>query len=275
MSNNDNPPSINNFSAADLKKQMAISVGTHSPQLEVILCKSGRSVLVKPLKVREKKELLKALESKSEIIINKALDDILELYVIASDGEEFNPRDLSIQERYQLLVYIRAANGDKMTKIVHQCPKCEHVNKDIEFNIVQDLNVKVYEEPKNGKVVMLCNGKVEVHFDVIYRKDEVQAEEYIKKNKLKTMTDRLVVMVASSVRDVFFIGEKSNRQEVSFKDFKEKIDFIEDLGTSELNTLSAAINQLDFGVKMPFNFHCTNCDYEEKQEVGITVFFIS
>ena len=270
---NDNP-STNNFTAADLKKQMAISSGQHSPQMEVVLCKSGRSVLVKPLKVREKKELLKALESKSEIIINKALDDILEVYVIASDGEDFNVRDLSIQERYQLLVYIRAANGDKTTKIVHQCPKCEHVNKDIEFNMVQDLTVKTYEEPKNGKVAMLCNDKVEVHFDVIYRKDEVQAEEYIKKNKLKTMTDRLVIMIASSVREVYYV-DGGKRQEVSFKDFKEKIDFIEDLPTSELNTLSAAINELDFGVKMPFDFHCEKCDYEEKQEVGITVFFIS
>lgn len=264
------------FSLADLKKQIALSTNSNSPDLEITLCYSGRTVLVKPLKVKEKKELLKSLESKNEMLINRVLDDIIESYVVPSDGNEFNHKELPTQERHQILVYIRAANGDEIAKIAHQCPKCEKVTRDIEYSISKDSYVKNYEEPKNGKVIKICNNKVELHYDVVFRHEEMEVEEYIKKHKLKTRSEHQFAMIAASIKEIIFCNDATGSQiKVDIKSFEDKMSFIEDLDTKEFTTITDAIGNLDFGVKMPFDFKCSHCDYESKEEVNVTVFFIS
>jgi len=110
---------MSNISASDLRKLYAQS--TTAPQMDIELCYSRKHILVKPLKVKDKKELLKSIESKNEILVNSVLDSIIARYVETIDGSEFNPQDLTTQERQQILVYIRVANGDDECKIAHQC----------------------------------------------------------------------------------------------------------------------------------------------------------
>ncbi len=262
----------NKFSVADLRKQIAVN--EHQPDMEISLCYSGRTVLVKPLKVKEKKELLKSLESKIEILINRVLDDIIEGYVTAADSNEFNTKELPTQERHQILIYIRAANGDETAKIAHQCPKCEKVTKDISYKLTKDSYVKNYEEPKGGKIVTICKGQVEIHYDVIFRHEEINVEEYIKEHKLKTVSERQFAMVAASIKKIFF-NQSGRKIEVTLESVKDKMEFIEELDSSEFTTITNAISNLDFGVKMPFEFKCNHCDYTSKEEVNATVFFIS
>jgi hypothetical protein len=264
----------NKFSLADLKKQIAINTNSHSPDLEITLCYSGRHVLVKPLKVKEKKELLKSLESKNEIIINKVLDDIIQEYVIPTDSSEFNPKELPTQERHQILIYIRAANGDEIAKVAHQCPKCEKVTKDIPYAISKDSYVKQYEEPADGKIVTICNGLVEIHYDVILRYEEMRVEEFIKNKKLKSMSEKQFAMIAAAIKEIYMVTA-AGKQKVDVGTIDEKLLFIEDLDTKEFTKILEAVNSLDFGVKMPFDFKCSECDYTAKEEVNATVFFIS
>lgn len=262
----------NKFSVADLRKQIAVN--DHQPDMEITLCYSGRTVLVKPLKVKEKKELLKSLESKNEILINRVLDDIIESYVTAADANEFNTKELPTQERHQILIYIRAANGDESAKIAHQCPKCEKVTRDIVYNLNKDSYVKNYEEPKEGKVVTICKGQVEIHYDVIFRHEEMEVEEYIQKHKLKTVSERQFAMVAASIKKIFF-NRDGKKVEVTLDSVSDKMEFIEELDSSEFTSITNAIGNLDFGVKMPFDFKCSHCDYTSNEEVNATVFFIS
>lgn len=264
----------NNISLSELKKQIAINSNTNSPDLEIELCYSKRIVLVKPLKVRDKKELLKSLEGKNEILINKVLDDIIENYVVPADNQELNTNKLTIQERHQILVYIRAANGDEVAKIAHGCPKCEKVTRNIEYMISKDSTVVNYEEPADKKVILICNDEVELHYDVIFRDEEKEVEEYCKKNKLKTIADRQIAMIAATIKNIFF-NVNGVKKSVILKDLSEKMAFIEDLDSKEFTKISNSLNSLDFGVKMPFDFKCEHCDYESKEEVNVTVFFIS
>lgn len=263
----------NKFSLSDLRKQIAITNNQNSPDMEIQLCYSGRTILVKPLVVKAKKELLKSLESKNEILINRVLDDILESNVVTTDGTELDTKSLTIQERHQILVYIRAANGDKTVKIAHACPKCEQVTKDIPYELAEKSFVKEYIEP-NHKSVLICNNQVEIGYDVITRADEIVAEQYIKDHKIKSVTERQFVMIAASIKEILFHTPEST-QKVEVSTLDEKMEFIEELDTKEFNHISKAINDLDFGVKMPFDFKCQHCEYESKEEVNATVFFIS
>jgi hypothetical protein len=264
--------SESNITLSDLKKLTAKN--SHSPDLEITLCKTGRNIMVKPLRVKDKKELLKSLEAKNEILINRVLDDIIENYVVATDGQVFDGKLLSVQERYQILVYIRAANGDEKASIAHQCPKCEKVTKGIEYKIKDDLYVKDYKEPADKGIIHICDDTVELRYDVIYRNEEIAVEEYAKKHKVKSITERQLLMVFASIKECYIV-DNGIRKKADMSDFEEKVEFFYSLGTKELNVITKAIEQLDFGVKMPFDFKCSYCDHESQEEVNITVFFIS
>jgi len=265
---------MSNISVTDLKK--LYSQSTIAPQLDVELCYSGIHVKVNPLKVKDKKELLKSIESKNEIIVNSVLDDIISKYVETVDGSELNPHDLTTQERQQILVYIRVANGEDECKIAHQCPKCEFVNKNIAFK-TNSLNEKKFEGERENTNVIIKNkdSQIVLELGVVTRRDEISGEEYIKKNKLKTMTDKQFAILATVIKNVHIKNGSDEPQTVEFKDIGEKIGFIENLKASDLRVITEYVESLDFGVTLPFNFTCTSCGHESQEEVNVAVFFIS
>lgn len=265
---------MSNISVADLKK--LYSQSTISAQMDIELCYSRKHILVRPLKVKDKKELLKSIESKNEIIVNSVLDDIITRYVETVDGSEFSPHDLTTQERQQILVYIRVANGEDECKIAHQCPKCEFVNKNIAFK-TDSLNLKLFDGVQETKNVIIKNGSTQIVLElgVVTRKDEILGEEYIKKTKLKTMTDKQFAILATVIKKAFIKDGDKEAQEVDFIDIGEKISFLENLRSTDLSIITNYVESLDFGVTLPFDFICTNCAHESQEEVNVAVFFIS
>lgn len=262
------------ISVADLKK--AYSQSVISNQMAIELCYSRKTILVRPLKVKDKKELLKSIESKNEMIVNAVLDDIIVKYVETSDGSELNPKELTTQERQQILVYIRVANGEDTCKIAHQCPKCESVNKNIVFK-TNDLNLKLYEGDGQNTRISLKNKEshLVLELGVVTRLDEIKSEEYIKSNKLKTMTEKQFAILASVIKSAHIKIGTGEPLEVDFKDIGEKVSFMENLTTNDLEKINEYVTSLDFGVTLPFDFTCTNCEYSSKEEVNVAVFFIS
>jgi oligoribonuclease NrnB/cAMP/cGMP phosphodiesterase (DHH superfamily) len=100
-------------------------------------------------------------------------------------------------------------------------------------------------------------------------------EEYIKKNKLKTMTDKQFAILATVIKNVYIKDGDSEAQAVEFKDVGDKVSFIENLNSSDMKCITDYVESLNFGVALPFDFKCTNCDHESKEEVNVAVFFIS
>jgi hypothetical protein len=244
--------------------------------MDIELCYSRKHILVRPLKVKDKKELLKAIESKNEITVNAVMDDIIVKYVEMVDGSEFNPKNLTTQERQQILVYIRVANGEETCKVAHQCPKCEFVNKNIEFKM-ESLNLKMFEGVYENKKVVIKSNDVQflLELGVITRGDEMIGEKYIKDNKLKTMTDRQFAILATAIKDVTVKAGNLDPQKVELSSIADKISFIENFRPNDLKVITDYVESMNFGVTLPFDFKCTNCDYEAKDEVNVAVFFIS
>jgi hypothetical protein len=265
---------MSTISITDLKK--AYSQSVISAQMSIELCYSRKTILVRPLKVKDKKELLKSIESKNEIIVNSVLDDIIMKYVELPDGGEFNPKELTTQERQQILVYIRVANGEEECKIAHQCPKCEFVNKNISFK-TDSLNLKFYEGDGENAKINIKNGdnQLVLELGVVTRSDEIQSEEYIKKNKLKTMTDKQFAILAAVIKNVYIKIGGGEPQKVDFKDIGEKVSFMDNLTSNDLKVITDYVESLEFGVTLPFSFTCTNCEHTSQEEVNVAVFFIS
>lgn len=254
------------FSLNDLKKIQSQS----NFEFSVDLCFSGRKAFVRPLKIKDKKDLMKAIESKDEKLIQKNLDLIIEKYVELEDNRPID--DLTIQERYQILVEIRRASSGDNTYIAHQCPECEHINKDIPFNL-QNIYIKPYDHTINSKI-SLFNGNVEIILSPLRREVEKKIEKIIFDKKIELTSEKQFLYMAGFIEKVF-IKNDDVYGEVSLS-IEDKIEFFENLPSSELDKILKYIKESDFGVKLPFNFKCEKCGYHnENEEANVAVFFIS
>lgn len=260
----DEKPSYN---LADLKKFYATSSGD---EMAIDLCFTGRKAFVKPMKVRDKKDILKAIESKDEKLIQKNFDDIVEKYVTLEDNRPID--DLTVQERYQILVAIRRAAAGDEAKLAHQCPKCDHINKDISFDM-NNIITKQYEEPESGRTIDVAGGAIKVILGPIRREVERKLEKIIHDKKMELMSERQFIMMAGYIEKVV-MSQNDITSEVPMK-IEEKIEFFENLRSGDLEKITKYIKSTDFGVKLPFSFKCDKCGHTSEEEANIAVFFIS
>lgn len=254
------------FTLSDLKKVQAES----NFEFSIDLCYSHRKAFVRPLKIKDKKELMKAIESKDEKLIQKVLDEIVEKYVVLEDNRPLT--DLTVQERYQILVEIRRAAAGDTVKIAHQCPNCEHINKEIPYDL-KNIYIKEYDNTYNNKL-LLFNGNVEIILGPLRREEEKKIEKIIFDRKLKLNSEKQFLLMAGFIEKIY-IKKDDVFGEVSLST-SEKIEFFENLSSGDLDKIIEYIKNTDFGVKLPFHFRCEKCGYEnEKEEANIAVFFIS
>jgi hypothetical protein len=259
------------FNIKDLKK---IYADNTAPQNEIELCYSREAVLVKALKIKDKKELLKAVETKNESAINKVLDNIIEKYVEYKNGDPVDGKKLTTQERHQLLVQIRiSAGSSEQHNLVHQCPECEHLNKNIKFDPAS-IYVDFYEKKEGvDEVIEIADGKIKIFLGPLFREDEIQIEAIIKKRKLESQAEKQFAMLSGVIKKVIAsINDVESEVSLSSED---KVDFFENLSSGDLDKITKFFENVDFGVKMPFDFKCEKCGHESTEQVNIAVFFIS
>ena len=268
--NNENAPKA--LTVDQLMKLEATSSAAH---MEVELCYSRRKAFIKPLKVIDKKELLKAMENKNENLVNRVFDNILQKYVEV-EGYTDSLDKLVMPERQQLLASIRNANGDATATIVHVCPSCESANT-IEYDL-SGLDVKYYTPSEDGDIVIKeldSNTKVEYHIKPLTRVDEKICETHINNEKIKLESEKYMVRMASFIGKVVVV-KGADRIPVEFSNYQEKIDFYKNIDGVVDSKIKNVIKRFDFGVRMPFQFQCEHCEYTEKNdEVNVAAFFIS
>lgn len=261
----DDKPSL---SINDLRKIYATNAGD---ELAIDLCYSHHKAFIKPMKVKDKKDLLKAIESKNEKLVQSNLDEIVEKYVRVEGYKSLN--HMTVQERYQVLVAMRRAAAGDDTKIVHQCPKCEHVAKELNFNMANIVTVD-FKEPETGSVIETANGAIKITLGPIRRCDEKILEKIIFDKKITLSSERQFVMLAGCIHKVE-INQDDMTAEVPM-DAAEKVEFFENLSSRDLDKITDYVKQTDHGVKIPFKFKCAKCDYEnEQEEANVAVFFIN
>lgn len=257
----------------DLQRLQATKSTAH---MEIELCYHKSKVFVKPLKVNDKKEVLKAMESKNDVLVNKCFDNILQKYVEFED-QNLNYENISLQERFQILTYIRTANGEDTATIVHQCPNCEKVNDDIVYDL-NDLFLKEYKgNPEEEIVVIPLQGEdcIKIQIKPLTRMDDMNAERYCKQNDIDLMSEKALVYMAAAIKRIVVVqgGVQSN---VDISKFDSKVDYYKNLDGKTDSKIKDVIKSFDFGVKMPFDFTCTHCKHrDQKAEVNVAAFFIS
>ncbi len=254
---------------ADLKKMYATR-DQSAAHMEIKLCYSGKNVYVRPMKVKDKKDILKAVETKNDTVLNRLLDELVEKYVEAEDKRPVLTGDLTQKEKEQIIVYMRLAVGDldKTINIAHECPQCKQIAKDIPFSL-DAMSVTEYNKDDRD-VVAIFDGKIRIKMGPITLNDERAIEENVKKKKLTATSDKQLVTVAALIKRIYVDNEPSDVVTLD-----DKVSFLEQLALSDLQALTGYLERYDFGVKLPFDFKCAGCGFKGEQEANPAVFFMS
>jgi hypothetical protein len=260
------------ISFQDIKKAYV----SKASALETTLCYSGTVVNVKPIKMRDKKEFLKAIETESEENVEIFVDNMIEKYVTDKSDNQLNAKQLVDQERYQLLMLIRKHSTTQDTvHIDHICPKCGELNNNIQFEF-GNISVKQYVCPDGVEdTIKSRNGNIEYVIGMLTRGEIYDIEKYIKEKKIESKVEKDFVYMSCSIKEIYKIDDEVRTKYIP--KISERIEFAENISFDEFEKIRKYFEkQESFGVVMPFSFKCSKCEFaNEKEEAKIINFFIA
>jgi hypothetical protein len=256
----------------DFKKNFAKENAKNIPTEVVDLPSGLGKATIRPMKVREQKDFLKALEKKDEFLINEAFDSILHNCVETINGEPFDKDKIVIQDRTYLLIKIRQISTGNEVKISHICPKSEKVYNDIQIDL-NNLQVNKADPKEIFKEIYLLNDKVKIKLSPVTRKTEKDLEKYLKANN-NSIVDRRYCGYASVINEVYYKNEETSSYEKVDISFNELVEFITNhFSNKDLELLNTYISGLDFGIKLKFHFK-SDVYENENEEANLISFFI-
>jgi hypothetical protein len=257
----------------DFKKKFSLETNKTIPQDFVELPSSGAKATIRPMKVKEQKEVLKALEKRDEFLINEALDAILSNCVVTVDGEPFDGDKLCIQDRTYVLMRIRQLTTGPKAKISHVSNKTGKVHENIEIEL-DKLLVEKYSGTNLNQTIDVADG-FKLHLGPVTRKNEKDIEKYLKANKDNSLIDRRYAAYAAIIKAVSMKSEGSDVFEKLDLSFTQALEFVNKLTSqADLDKIDEYIKkELDFGLRLTFDFK--DGDYENpKEELTLLSFFI-
>lgn len=266
---------MSNISFNDFKKKFSIdtnkSISTHS----VVLPSDGSKALIKPMRVKEQREFLKALEKKDEFLVNEAFDKILSNCVESIDGNPFDNDLLCIQDRTYLLIEIRKiSTPDKIVKISHIDQATQKVYNDIPVDLSQ---LKVI--PSSRKVLwedIELNEFTKIRLGPVTRKNEKDLEAWVKAKSKDSVIDRRYCAYAALVKKFFAKDDNGEYIEVDGAKFSDIHDFIiNNCSQDHLALFDDYVKSLDFGIKLTFHFKNDEDGIDRpEEEANLISFFI-
>lgn len=255
----------------DIKKAYATKAST----TEITLCFSGKKVLLRPLRMKDKKEFLKVLESENDVLIDNFIDGLIERYVSEFDENTLKSATLIDQERKQLLMYLRKISTTAThINIDHACPKCDKIIENVPFPL-DGATTDNFKKPEGvDNLIEAGNGNVKFLVSHLTRQDNLDIDKYITEKEVKSEVEKEFIIMAATVKEIYLNLDDMNRKMVP--SIKERHEFVENLSIDDFEKIKNYFTTCShFGPKLVFEFACSACDYKNaKEEAKIVDFFI-
>lgn len=261
---------MSSLSLNDLKKRLATNSGD-IPESVVELPSNKQKATIRPMKVKEQKSILKAIEKRNEYLVNESFDILLDKCVISVDGEPFDNDDIILQDRKFLLIKIQELTNGPKSKIQHINHKTGDLIKDVEVDI-SELDV-IYFEGELYKEIQLSD-TLFINVGPITRKGEKEIERWTKKNKAEdSVIDKRYCGYASLIKRIIVKDDEVTEYNLSFD---EKVQFISDnCSSSQLKEIDKYVKTLDFGIQLKVDINTEEYTSEEEEDISIISFFIN
>ncbi len=230
---------------------------------------TGQEVTFKPITTGQMKNLL-VYEEESMTIVEQVLDDIITGCVTT---EGFNLDELTAQDRFSLLVEIRAKSKGVDYSFQIKCPKCNSINHSgCNLAELDDIPFK----PDADKVVQL-NDNLSLEMNYIRRGVQKRATNIVdqmakakKMNDNQKMAEIVFLTYALSVTKFVTPDGVYTQDDVEVEEIVAMLTGLDEKTYQKINDWFEDTN---FGVDFRYNMSCTNCDFAESVDIPITHFF--
>lgn len=246
----------------DLKKYLNVY------KFEFKLPGTGDIIKYKPITIGQMKNLL-SYNNKQRYMIENALDNLISTSV---ENEDFDIKELYLNDRIALLVELRKATKGSKYSFVQKCPDCESQIM-VELNL-NDLKIDKLKENIDKNIVFSNNINVEV--DHIKRKNQIEVTNFVYKDR-KNITeeekdiDIAILTLASSINKITL----PDGNIIDEPTIEEKEMLINSLDEKDYQLFLKWFDNNKFGFDFKYKIKCNRCNnYEEEINIPIEDFFL-
>lgn len=233
-------------------------------EFETTLPGCGDIITFKPITTGQIKKVLTYENEDDPRVIEKVLDDIISSSVI---NEGFDIDNLTLQDRFYLLVEIRKKSKGTSYKFKWQCEECRTQN----FSNINLDNLNEIEVPNDVDYVVKLDDNISVKLRYVTRKlikegykyfDETLSSSYQKLAELATITH------AASIESVITPeGEDNN---VSWED---RLYFVNETPQEFYEKITEWSKKYTYGIDFSYDLRCQGCGKLIKRDVPLEDFF--
>lgn len=225
---------------------------------------TDQELLIKPITTGQMKKILAYENETDYFIVEEALDKLVSDCVLT---EGFNIDDLYLQDRFFLLLEIRKITKGSSYSFNFKCPKCEVDN--LKSFSLDDLVIK--DKVVSDYIIKINDGlKLEVDFptrrnqkDAIIDANERGLKDKEREIEVITSTFAGCIKKAHTKNDVI--------DEISFSD---KIYLLDNITSGKFDEFKSWFEENEFGVDFEILVGCAHCDFEDKQKIPLSDFFV-
>ena len=225
---------------------------------------SGQELLISPITTGQMKKILIYEDETDPYVIEQALDKLISDCVV---GDDFDIDGLYLQDRFFLLIEIRKISKGSNYSFNFKCPKCRIDN--VKNFSLDDLPVKKMNVV-NNKIKVSDNYSLEVGFPT--RADQKLSLDSVNEQKL-TGKERDIELVTS----VFACCIKKIHTKDTVVDeisLEDRVYILDNLISDKFDVFKGWFEDNDFGVDFELTVSCEHCDFEDKQKIPLSDFFV-
>jgi hypothetical protein len=235
---------------------------------EHTILETGKAVKIRPITTGQMKAILQYEGDDDPSVVDRILDDIINGCVIS---EGFNVDDLTLQDRFHLLIGIRKVSKGSEYTFTIKCPDCGV--ESIQMVNLDTLEFKPFPKGVDRKVKI--SPKLTVSLDFIRRGHQKQSLDLVK--KMGKLTENQIASEQATYMYAFGMTKfETSVGEIKDISIEHRKEFLDSLAADEYQPINTWYENNSYGIKFKHEIVCkagSKCSFRKEEDIPITGFF--
>jgi len=247
-----------------MSNQLIQFLNPYSKQVD--LPSIGKPVEIKPITTGQMKKILSYEDGNDPFIIEDILDDIITGCVV---NEWFNVDNITIQDRFTLIVEIRKITKGNTYTFNIECPKCR-------TELINSINLDELEFiPYPEKIDPIVKLTESLSVSMKYTTRDIQKEAIKLVNGIPNLTiEQKMAEMATYMYALSMETFYTPTGEITDASIEDKKELLDNLSEDVYENINEWYKKFDYGVKFKYQPLCRFCGWKnEEEDIPITGFF--
>lgn len=226
----------------------------------------NKEVNVRPITTGQMKSILVYEGETSDTIIDYVLDDLI---AGCLSDKSVDIDSITIQDRFELMLYIRQITKGEMYNFTTKCDKC---NKEIlNFINLKELPKKEYSADIEWKVKL--SPTITAKMSYITRGIQKQAQDIIKDKEYKKDSHKIADLT-THIYALSIVEFETPAGVIKDASPKDVVELLDNLPESDYNKISEWFEKNDYGTEFRYKETCHHCGHISKEyDIPLSGFF--